>query len=190
MASTTSKSYTRVAIALHWVMALLIIGQIAGGKVMHAMDPAPAKYELFQLHKSFGITILILSVARLIWRLTHRPPALPSGMKPFERLGAKLSHIGFYVFMIGTPIAGWILVSSTPQQITTKLFKTIIWPDFPGITRSEALSEQMSSVHEYMAIAIVILLALHIGAALKHHFVNRDDVLSRMIPAMKPKGEL
>ncbi len=188
MASTTSQSYTRVAIVLHWVMALLLIGQIAGGKIMMALDPAPIKFELFQLHKSFGVTILILSVLRLMWRLTHKAPVLPVGMKPFERLGAKLSHIGFYVLMIGVPIAGWILVSASPRQITTKLFKIITWPDFPGIMRSEALNERMSDVHEYMAYGIIVLLVLHIGAALKHHFVNRDDVLTRMLPIVKQKG--
>lgn len=183
-----SNSYTKTAIVLHWMIAALIIGQIIGGKIMMAMDPAPAKYELFQLHKSFGLIILILSVLRLVWRLTHKPPALPEGMKPFERLGAKLSHIGFYVLMIGIPLAGWILVSASTRKISTKIFKTVPWPDFPGVARSEGFETLMKDVHEYMAYAAIALLVLHVGAALKHHFVNKDDVLSRILPAVKPKG--
>lgn len=182
-----SKRYTKVAIVLHWVIALLIIGQLIGGKVMMAMDPAPLKYEIFQLHKSFGLTILILSVLRLVWRLTHKPPSLPDGMKPYERLGAKLSHIGFYVLMIGIPLAGWVMVSASTRQISTKLFKVITWPDFPGVTRSEGFENLMKDVHEYMAYAAIALILLHVGAAIKHHYINKDDVLHRMLPFVKPK---
>lgn len=184
---TSSNSYTKTAIILHWIIALLIIGQLIGGRVMMAMDPAPLKYEIFQLHKSFGLIILMLSLLRLAWRLTHRPPPLPEGMKPVERLGAKLSHIGFYVLMIGIPLAGWILVSASTRQITTKIFKVITWPDFPGVTRSEGLETIMKDVHEYMAYAAIALILLHVGAALKHHFVNKDHVLIRMLPFVKSK---
>ncbi len=165
----------------------MIMGQLAGGKFMMALDPAPLKYEIFQLHKSFGIIILVLSVIRLLWRLSHKPPALPHGMKPYERLGAKFSHIGFYVLMIGIPLAGWIMVSASTRQITTKIFKVIPWPNFPGVTRSEGFETLMKDVHEYMAYAAIALLILHVGAALKHHLINRDDVLSRMLPFVKPK---
>lgn len=185
MGSTVSQSYTRTAIALHWIIALLIIGQLIGGKVMMWLDPGSAKFELFQLHKSFGIMILLLSILRLIWRLLHKPPALPAGMKAYEKIGAKLSHIGFYVLIIGTPIAGWVMVSASELRITTKIFKLVRWPDFPGVPRSESFEDLMKDVHEYMAYAIILLLILHIGAALKHHFVNKDDVLARMAPHIK-----
>ncbi len=187
MGSTLTPSYSKVAIILHWLIALLIIGQLIGGKVMMAMDPNALKFELFQLHKSFGILILILSVLRLLWRLTHKAPPLPEGMKPYERFGAKFSHWGFYVLMIGTPLAGWLMVSANPTIITTKLFKLVKWPDVPGIARSEALKDLMSQTHEYMAYAIIALLILHVGAALKHHFINQDDVLTRMLPFLKRK---
>ncbi len=181
-------TYSRTAIAFHWVIALLIVGNLIGGKVMSEMDPAPLKYEIFQLHKSFGIIILILSVLRLLWRFTHRAPELPSGMKPYERFAAKAAHVGFYVLMIGIPMAGWILVSSATPQIATKIFKVVPWPDFPGIPRSEGFSDVMGEVHELLAYAIFLLLLLHIGAALKHHFVDRDNVLTRMLPFLKTKG--
>lgn len=165
----------------------MIIGQIVGGLIMVRLDPAPFKFEVYQLHKSFGLIILILSIVRLLWRLLHKPPALPEGMKPIERVGAKLTHVGFYGLMIGIPLAGWIMVSASVTQISTKIFKVIPWPDFPGIPRSESFGDLMSKTHEYMAYAAIILLVLHVGAALKHHFVNKDDVLSRMMPLIKPK---
>lgn len=186
---TSSSSYTKVAIWLHWVIAVLIISQIIGGKVMLAMGPSSLKWEIFQLHKSFGFVILALSLIRLLWRLTHKAPPLPEGMKPFEKLGAKLSHWGFYILMIGTPMAGWVLVSSSVPQIATKIFKVIPVPDVPGVTRSEALNARMSEVHEYMAYAIVGLLVLHVAAALKHHFIDKDDVLTRMVPRLKMKAK-
>lgn len=188
MPSTVSTSYTRVAVWLHWIIALMIIGQIIGGKYMMAMDAGASKYELFQLHKSFGMIILILSIVRLLWRITHRAPALPAGMSAFERLGAKASHIGFYVLMIGTPLAGWIMVSAATPSITTRIFKTITVPDFPGVPRDETFAAFMENTHEFLATAIILLLAVHVGAALKHHFVNKDDILTRMIPFLKPKG--
>jgi len=153
--------YTKVAIALHWLIALLIIGQLAGGKIMMAMDGSPLKFELFQLHKSFGIIILLLSVLRLLWRLTHKAPALPKHMPKHERLAAKVSHIGFYGLMIGIPLAGWAMVSAAPIKITTKVFKVVKWPDMPLIERSEAL---------------------------KHHYKDKDDVLTRMVPRLKPRA--
>lgn len=182
MKTTTSVSYTRTAIILHWLIAIIIIGQLIGGKVMMAIDPSPTKFELFQLHKSFGITILLLSLMRLGWRLTHKAPPLPYGMKAWEAFVAKATHWLFYTMIIGIPISGWIMTSASTPKITTKLFKVIPWPDFPGIPRTETLENVFKDIHENMAIFIFILIVLHIGAALKHHFVNKDGVLARMIP--------
>ena len=186
MASTTSASYTRVAIILHWLIAIMIIGQIVGGKVMMAIAPSQMKFELFQLHKSFGFIILGLSVIRLVWRMTHKAPPLPDGMASWERLGAHMSHYGFYILMIGTPVAGWLMVSSATPRITTKIFKLIQVPHLP-VPQSKSLEGAMETTHEYMAYAIIALLLLHIGAALKHHLVEKDDVLTRMIPMLKRK---
>lgn len=187
MSVQSKSSYSKTAIWLHWIIAALIVGQLVGGKVMHAMDPAPLKFEIYQLHKSFGFIILALSLFRLLWRLFHKAPALPAGMKPAEKFGAKLSHIGFYILMIAIPLSGWIMTSSSPYVIATEIFKIIPVPDVPGIPRTESFNDLMKDMHEYMAMAIAALLALHIGAALKHHFVNKDDVLTRMIPRIKIK---
>ena len=185
MSNAAKSTYTKTAMWLHWTIAALIIGQLIGGKVMMAMDPAPLKFEIFQLHKSFGFIVLGLSIARLLWRLGHKPPALPDGMKRAEKLGAKISHIAFYVLMIGIPISGWVMVSSTPYVITTEIFKIIPVFDLPGLPRTESFNDLTKSVHEYMGMAMAALLILHIAAALKHHFVNKDDVLNRMAPRIK-----
>ncbi len=178
----TTQRYTKTAIVLHWLIAALLIGQIIGAKIMIAMDASAQKYELFQLHKSFGIVILILSLLRLLWRLGHRPPPLPKTMKAHETFAAKLAHIGFYSLMIGIPLMGWAVVSTSPIRITTKIFKTVKWPDLAFLERSEALSKVFENAHHYMSFALVLLLILHIAAALKHHFIDRDDVLTRMLP--------
>lgn len=155
---------------------------------MMSMEGSPLKFELFQLHKSFGIIILILSLLRLAWRLTHKAPTLPAQMPKHERLAAKISHIGFYGLMIGIPLAGWAMVSAAPIKITTKIFKVVKWPDMPLIERSEGLEDFFSQAHEVMSIMIFVLLVVHIGAALKHHFKDKDDVMTRMVPRLKPRG--
>lgn len=180
-------TYTKTAIMLHWLIAVMIIGQLVGGKIMMWMDPKPLKFEIFQLHKSFGFIILGLSIARLLWRLSHKAPALPAGMKPIERIGAHASHIGFYVLMIGIPLSGWIMVSASTTRITTKIFKRVKVPDFPGVTRSEYMETLTENIHDKLAMIMIFLIGLHVAAALKHHFINKDDVLTRMVPRLGKK---
>mgnify|MGYP001548210161 CR=1 FL=1 len=186
--STQSAQYTRVAIALHWIIAVLMIAQLIGGEIMGQLQPITFRFEVYQLHKSFGIIVLLLSFARLGWRLRHTPPPLPANMEPWERHVAKLTHILFYVLIIGIPMAGWLMVSASPRNIDTMIFKIIPWPHVPGIPQSETLESLFKDIHDYMAIAAVILIVLHVGAALKHHFVKKDDVLTRMLPVLKKRG--
>ena len=187
--------YTRVAIILHWLIALLIIGQIFGGLYMTKAAPAGSteQFELYQLHKSFGLTILFASLARLVWRLTHRPPALPEGMAAWERIGARFSHVAFYALMIGVPLGGWALVSASPfaDSVPTYIFGVIPWPHLPffdGVADRQALTDLIANMHEFFAFATAALLVLHVAAALKHHFVNRDDVLTRMVFFLRPRS--
>ncbi len=188
-------TYTRIAIVLHWLIALLIIGQIIGGWSMtHVIEEGSAtQFELYQLHKSFGISILLLSLARVGWRLTHPAPALPHSMAVWERRAARATHVLFYAFMIGVPIGGWLMVSASPyaDSVPTYLFGLIPWPHLPffsGVDDRAAITEILSEIHEIFAFAIGGLLILHVGAALKHHFVNRDDVLARMAPFIKRRS--
>lgn len=154
---------------------------------MERLPPTSFKFELYQWHKSFGITILLLSFARLSWRLTHPVPNLPETMKSWEKAAARFTHIAFYFLIFAQPLVGWIMVSASTLGIDTVLFKFIPWPHVPGISPSEGLEDFMKQVHHFLAFSLIGLLVLHIGAALKHHFVERDDVLARMIPMVKRK---
>ena len=166
---------------LHWLIALMIIGLIVFGVLMTNPE-TPNRFALYQLHKSFGIMVLILSGIRLLWRLTHKPPALPDGMKPFEIIAAKFTHIAFYVIMIGMPLLGWAMVSASPIPIPTRIFDIIPWPNMPGITRNEATAEFFKMLHHNIGKLTIALIILHIGAALKHQFINKDGLLTRMFP--------
>jgi cytochrome b561 len=182
--SSHPERYSKIAIGFHWLIALMIVGLIVFGILMTNPD-MPNRFALYQLHKSFGICVLILSVLRLLWRLGHKPPALPDGMKGWEVSAAKFTHIAFYVIMIGMPLLGWAMVSSTEYVIPTKLFNIIPWPDMPGLPRDKAVSDIFKNLHHWIGKATILLIALHIGAALKHHFILKDNVLARMIPLMR-----
>lgn len=177
--------YTSVARALHWVIAVMIVGQIMGGALMsHDAFGPSATITLFQLHKTFGLTVLILSLVRLWWRLGHRPPALPEGMSARQRQISAATHWLFYGAMIGIPLAGWAMVSANPALIPTKLFFVVPVPHLP-LPKSEALAGILSETHQILAMATMALLVLHVAAALKHHFKDRDTVLVRMLPIGK-----
>ncbi|MEN9874468.1 MAG: hypothetical protein RL186_1365 [Pseudomonadota bacterium] len=181
-------SYSAVAIALHWLIAAAIILQILGGWQMEELK-GPDKFAAFQNHKSLGLTILLLSLLRLGWRLTHKPPALPPEMKAWEVAAAKATHIGFYVLMIGIPLGGWVIVSTAPYSIATLWWGLFEWPNLPlsDLPFRKALNGLAKTGHGAAAWAVIGLLALHIGAVIKHMFVNDDDVASRMIPFFPKK---
>lgn len=178
--------YSKVAIVLHWAIALLILGLIGFGFLM-TQEWMPQRFVIYQWHKSFGITVLVLSCFRLIWRLTHRPPALPDGMKFWEIFAAKLTHVGFYALMIGVPLLGWAMVSASRLPIENELFYLIPLPDMPGVPATEALEARLKTLHEIGAKLILLLFVLHVGGALKHHFIAKDGTLARMIPALREK---
>ena len=172
--------YSSVAVVLHWAIAILILAQIAGGFYMHNLpNTSPVKFDLYQLHKSFGFSILILSLVRLGWRLSHRPPALPTAMAAWEKFAARAAHWGFYVLMIAAPLAGWTIVSVSPTDIPTKYFGFIPVPHLP-LARGEDAEEFFEEIHELLAFGILGLFALHVGAALKHRFFNKDHVFQSM----------
>lgn len=175
--------YNAVAVGLHWLIAAIIIGLLICGFVMGEIDGGdPLKYTLYQLHKSFGICVLVLSLLRLVWRLTHRPPPLPTEIKRWEKAVAQLVHAGFYVLMIGMPLVGWLGVSTSPLGIPTVIFGLVTLPHLPFLQDIPGVSDQLFDLHAAMAWGLIGLLVLHVGAALKHHFILRDDVLLLMTP--------
>lgn len=191
MAQETAR-YTGVAISLHWLIAALIAGQILGGWTMtDEATPRAQAFQMFQLHKSFGFTILALSLVRLGWRFANPPPGLPPGMKGWEIAAARLTHVGFYVLMIGIPFSGWVLMSTAPYSVTTMwfgLFEVPKLPVLPDLEGKRAINEAAESAHSALVWATIVLLGLHVGAALKHHFVNKDGVLVRMLPFLKARS--
>lgn len=193
-ATAAVERYTTVAMALHWLIAVAIIGLIVSGTWMadaiKVKDTQAIAYDTYQLHKSFGLTVLVLSLARLVWRFAHPAPPLPAHMTKAERFGAAVSHTLFYVLMIGMPLIGWAMVSASPFGLPTIVFGAFEWPHISWIDtldNKEPVEAALKWAHWTGAVMFVALLALHIGAALKHHFFDRDGVLARMVPGLKPR---
>lgn len=187
-----SERYSSVAIALHWIIALCLGVMIALGKNMHDADHRPIEW-MFQLHKSIGITILTLMIARLIWRFTNQPPPLPLDMKPAEKTASHITHMALYALMFALPISGWVMVSVSPFSIATVLYGTIGWPHLPGFAElaletRQAVYPKVASIHEIMSWALIVLFALHVIGALKHEISDEEGVLKRMIPRLFGKS--
>ena len=179
--------YSSVAIILHWLIALMIIGLIVFGLLM-TNEGVPNRFALYQWHKTFGITVLVLSLIRLVWRFRHTPPALPEALPAWQKHASHATHWAFYALMMGMPLLGWAMVSASSLPVPTLLYGVIPLPDMPGISETEALYERFRLLHEIGAKLFIALLFLHIGAALKHHFKDKDAVLSRMIPWVKTRS--
>lgn len=178
----TNTRYSTIAIWLHWtIFALIAANVVVGGWAEDAEGAEKASY--FATHMSIGITVLLLSLVRLAWRLGHRWPALPAAMPAWERVLARTTHVVFYVLMIGIPLLGWAAVSAFGGQVGP-LFGVIPWPNLP-IGEGRALGSALGGAHGLMVKALYVVLALHVAGALKHQFVDRDHVLARMLPFLR-----
>jgi cytochrome b561 len=171
-----STAYTPVAKGLHWLMAVLILGLLALGIVMHEMPLSPLKLELYAWHKWFGITVLLLVWLRLAWRLTHRPPALPATLSPPLQRLAHAWHALLYGLMIVIPLSGWLM--SSAKGVQTVWFGLVPLPDLLG--RDRELGDLLQQAHKLLNLLLLLTLAGHVLAALWHHFVLKDDTLRRM----------
>lgn len=177
--------YSAVAMALHWAIALLIVLEIGLGLRMEG-PPGAITFAVYQLHKSVGITILVLTLVRIGWRWTHRPP--PPGDGPsWEKRLAHAVHLGFYGLLLAIPLSGWLIVSASRTGIDTVLFGLVPFPHIPGIPGLEpapraAVEEAAETAHRLLGYALYGLLALHVLGALKHHLVDRDHGLARILP--------
>lgn len=183
--------YTTVAIVIHWLIAAAIIFQIILGWRMGEGPKGPATYALFQLHKSIGITILLLSLLRLAWKLINRSPPPPAGQPAWERTASQIVHWGFYVIMIGLPLTGWIMVSASRVPIPTLLYGTVPWPHLPLLPElaegaKHAWREAGEIGHGVLVKLTYLLLLLHLGAVAKHQILDRDEVFGHMAAGAKP----
>ncbi|QUD87465.1 YceI family protein [Phenylobacterium montanum] len=190
MSAAPRDRYTTVAIVLHWLIAVAIVFQILlGWRMGWAPKHSALAFALFQLHKSVGITILLLSLVRLGWRLVNKPPHVDQ--PAWEAAAAKIVHVGFYGLMIGLPLTGWLAVSASPTGIPTLLYGAIPWPHVPGVAELAAPAKHVwyansKESHEILVKIAYLLLALHLGAVAKHQIIDRDRVFAHMAAGAKP----
>ncbi|WKL56766.1 YceI family protein [Asticcacaulis sp. ZE23SCel15] len=178
------ETYNRYSRWLHWLIAGLIIFMIILGWRLE--DEDAGRFARFQLHKSIGITILFLSFIRLGLRFAYKAPPEVDGPK-WQMAAAKAVHWGFYVAMIGLPLTGWAMVSASPMAIKTVLYGIMPWPHLP-VPASEQAHDAWEAAHGILAKLITyVLIPLHIGAALKHHVIDKDNTITRMVPGLTPK---
>ena len=167
--------YSLVARTLHWVMAILILFNLWLG-IAH--DSLPRDWQVMPVHKSVGLTVLALAIGRLVWRLTHRATPLPGGMPAWERMVAKTTHYVFYAFMLLLPLSGWIMTSAGGRPLNWFFLFNV--PKF-AVSKGDPLVGLSGETHEILGYLWIALLVLHVGAALRHHFILKDDVLRRML---------
>ncbi|WP_404827504.1 cytochrome b [Ferribacterium limneticum] len=159
-------------------MAILIFGLLALGFYMHDLPLSPDKLKLYSWHKWAGVTAFLLVGFRLLWRVTHRPPALPDSMPKIMQFAAHAGHLALYGLMLAIPLSGWLMSSAKGFQ--TVYFGVLPIPDL--LEKNKELGDLLQTVHMSLNLLFVVVLAGHIGAALKHHLIDKDDILTRILP--------
>ena len=177
----TSRGYGWPARLLHWVIVVLIIAQFVLANMAESADSRMDMFILFARHKSIGITIFALALVRLIWRLINEQPELPMRMPPWQRLVSKSTHWLLYALIFALPITG--LLGSAASNFPVTWFGFFTLPALIG--PDEALADTLHEVHEICATGLAMVAGLHLLAALKHHFFNRDEVLRRMVRSVE-----
>lgn len=173
-----TESYSGVAKLLHWVVAACVLTMIPVGVAMNPVGPGPLQDVLYTIHRSLGVLVLFLMSIRLVYRLVHGAPAPEPTLNTLQRVGSHLVHMALYPLIIAQALIGWIATSAYGAQIS--FFGLFAVPAL--VAKDESLSKPLFEVHEALGFAIAGLLAMHIGAALYHHFIRKDGVLQRMLP--------
>lgn len=173
-----NQRYNPTAIALHWLMAALLITLVALGFYMSNLPVSPWKLKLYSWHKWAGVIAFSLAFLRVLWRLSYRPPELPASMTPPMRLAAHAGHGVLYALMLAIPLSGWLMSSAKGFQ--TVFFGVLPIPDL--LSKNPELAGTLGQVHELLNFLLIAVVAGHVLAALKHHLIDRDDVLTRMLP--------
>ncbi len=169
--------YTKTAIALHWLMAVLIVGTWTLGYTMSGLPFSPSRIRLFNYHKWIGITILALAATRLLWRLSHRPPALPAGLPTWQQGSAHVVHWLLYALFFAVPLAGWAYTSAAGFPVV--YLGILPLPDW--VSPDQQLAKQLAALHAWLAYSLAGIVALHVAAALKHGFDDPSGYLRRML---------
>ena len=172
------EQYTRTAIALHWLIAALVFTTFPLGIYMHELPASPERLQLYSYHKWIGVTIFMLAVARVLWRLAHPAPQPVAGTPAWQRFVAAATHHLLYLLVILIPISGWLM--SSAKGVQTVWLGIVPLPDLVG--RNEELGEALEEVHEVLNLTMALLVILHVAGALKHRLIDRDEVMARMLP--------
>lgn len=179
--------YSTVAVALHWLIALMILTNISLAWSADYLPRATAG-RVIAAHMSTGILILLLSLVRVGWRLMHPIPPYPAGLPRWERTSARLVHAGFYLIMIGMPLTGWIMTSSPRAKHAITIYGLVPWPFLPFVHQAQdgaaKLWHAIGETHGVLAYLAYALIVLHVAAALKHQFIDRDVIMARMAPLL------
>ena len=181
----TRQRWGAVAQLLHWLIVVLIITQFTLATLFDDLPPGARKLGLLARHKSVGITILMLAIVRLAWRSTNPTPPLPDTLRPWERVVARFTHVLLYALLFAVPLAGWTM--SSARGFPVSWFGIFTLPDL--VPKNKTLYEVLLTTHGILAWTLGVVAIIHLLAALKHHFVHKDDVLRRMLPFTSPKTE-
>lgn len=178
MSDKLNPHYTSTAKLLHWLMALALGGLLVLGFYMSDLPLSPEKLQLYSWHKWAGVTVFLLLIVRLVWRMTHQPPALPAHMPKLHQFFAHGAHAALYLLMLLIPLSGWLM--SSAKGVQTVWFGVLPLPDLIG--KDKELGSLLKEVHESLNLVLIAVVLGHIAAALKHHLIDKDSTLSRMLP--------
>jgi cytochrome b561 len=177
MTTTVPARYTTTAVALHWLVAVLIVCGFTLGLSMVPLPLSKRKLEWYSLHKSIGITVFLLTCLRFLWRISHTPPPLPP-MPQWQRRATVVTHVALYVLLLLIPVSGWLYSSATGVQVA--YLGLVPLPDL--VPKDRAVAAVLRACHVTLNFTLLGLVCVHAAAALMHHFVDRDTVLWRMLP--------
>lgn len=176
--AATADRYDGISLALHWLIALLAFAQLTMGKFFE-VEAEESGEGLFDWHTALGLLVLTLILVRMAWRLTHPVPPPPPATPAWQHTVARVTHVAFYALLIALPLSGWALTSAEGDAVT--FFGWFPVPSLPA-AGGEAAEDFLKETHELLGNGLLVLAGLHVLAGLKHHFIDRDNVLRRMLP--------
>jgi cytochrome b561 len=181
---TSQHRYNRVAITLHWLMALLLVAGFSLGLYMVSLKFSPQKLTLYSYHKWIGVTIFSLALLRVIWRMTHRPPPLPAAMPIWQVAASNATHTLLYVLLLIAPLSGWLYSSSAGVPTVPFGIAALQLPDL--VDKDRELASTLKFVHMTLTYSFAALVGLHVAAVVKHTLIDKDGIIWRMIPRKTP----
>ena len=182
MLKNTLARYGAFTKTIHWATAILVIGMLCAGLYMTGMDAGLEKLKLYNLHKSIGVAILALVVLRILWHAWSKPPAFVASLKPWEKRAAKTVHFLLYCCLLAMPLSGWVMSSAAGRPV--QFFGLFTLPDLVPHDH-EGIRIFFHDAHAYIGWFLIFLIFMHVAAALKHHVIDKDPTLRRMLPFAK-----